>query len=72
MMGEPRAETPDHPIRLMTDHFGGLHKMVPADFYALLRRLSKPGRYCPRVAKVLSTPAPWDDDCDKTSTPEDR
>ena len=42
------------------------------DFDALQRRLDKPGRYCPRVAKVLSTPAPWDDDCDKTSTPEDR
>ncbi len=56
----------------MTDHFVEVTKMVPADFDALQRRLDKPGRYCPRVAKVLSTPAPWDDDCDKTSTPEDR
>lgn len=60
----------------MTDHFGDLHKMVPEriglsqrDFDALVERLAKPGRYCPRVAKVLSTPAPWDEGCDKTSTP---
>jgi len=53
----------------VTDHFVGLHKMVSADFDALLRRLSRPGRYCPRVAKVLSTPASWEIDCDKTSTP---
>ena len=51
----------------MTDHFVRLHKMVPAAFDALLRRVTRPGRYCPRVAKVLSTPAPWD----KASTPED-
>lgn len=51
----------------MADHFVRLPKMVPADFDALLRRLSKPGRYCPRVARVLSTPAPWDDD---TTAPE--
>jgi hypothetical protein len=25
-----------------------------------------------KVAKVLSTPAPWDDTCDKTSTPENQ
>jgi DNA-binding ferritin-like protein len=61
----------------MTDHFGELHKMVPErieltqrDFDALVERLNQPGQYCPRVAKVLSTPAPWDDLCDKTSTPE--
>ena len=56
----------------MTDHFGELHKMVPADFDALVRRITRPGRYCPKVAKVLSTPAPWDDTCDKTSTSEDQ
>jgi hypothetical protein len=54
----------------MTDHFVQLHKMVHADFDALLRRITRPGRYCPRVAKVLCTPAPWDEGCDKTSTPE--
>jgi hypothetical protein len=53
----------------MTDHFVELHKMVSADFDALLRRLQRPSRYCPRVAKVLSTPAPWDAQRDKTSTP---
>lgn len=42
--------------------------MVSADFDALLQRLSRPGRYCPRVAKVLSTPAPWDAKCDETCT----
>jgi DNA-binding ferritin-like protein len=61
----------------MTDHFGDLHKMVPErielsqrDFDALVERLDQPGQYDPRVAKVLSTPAPWDEGCDKTSTPE--
>lgn len=57
---------------MMSDHFGELHKMVPGDFDALLRRLSEPGRYDPRVAKVLSTTPPWDRDCDKTSTPVNR
>jgi hypothetical protein len=56
----------------MTDHFVEVTKMVPADFHALLRRLQRLGRYCPRVAKVLSTPAPWDAQCDKTSTTEDQ
>jgi hypothetical protein len=32
----------------------------PAAFDALLARLSRPGEYCPRVARVLSTPAPWE------------
>jgi hypothetical protein len=32
----------------------------PAAFAALLRRITRPGRYCPRAAKVLATPAPWD------------
>lgn len=42
---------------------------LPAkDFDALQQRLAEPGQYDPRVAKVLSTPAPWDDGCDKTST----
>jgi hypothetical protein len=45
--------------------------LSPAAFDALLRRITRPGRYCPKVAKVLSTPALWDDTCDKTSTPED-
>jgi len=53
----------------MTDHFGETHKMVPANFDALAKRLQQPGRYDPKVAKVLSTPAPWERDCDKTSTP---
>ena len=63
----------------MTDHFPGITKMVPerivlsADaFEALQRRLDEPGRYDPRVAKVLSTPAPWDEGCDKTSTSADQ
>ena len=53
----------------MTDHFGEMHKIAPADFDALAKRLQQPGRYDPKVAKVLSTPAPWDTKCDKTSTP---
>jgi DNA-binding ferritin-like protein len=63
----------------MTDHFEELHKMVPErieltqrDFDALVERLNQPGQYCPRVAKVLSTPAPWDDHCNKTSTHKDQ
>ena len=63
----------------MTDLFVDLTKMVPErivlspeGFAALQRRLSQPGRYCSRVAKVLSTPAPWDEDCDKTSTFENQ
>jgi hypothetical protein len=51
----------------MTDHFGDLNKKAPEcielpaeNFDALQRRLSKPGRYDLRVARVLSTPAPWD------------
>jgi hypothetical protein len=43
----------------MTDHFGETHKMVPANFDALAKRLQQPGRYDPKVAKVLSTPAHW-------------
>ena len=45
-------------------------ELTQRDFDALVERLNQPGQYCPRVAKVLSTPAPWDDPCDKTSTPE--
>ena len=56
----------------MTDHFVEVTKMVPADFDALLRRLQRPGRYCPRVAKALSTPALWGAQCDETSTPADQ
>lgn len=41
-------------------------------FYRLYQRLSKAGKYDAKVAKVLSTPAPWDDDCDKTSTSADQ
>jgi hypothetical protein len=41
--------------------------LSPAAFDSLLRRVTRPGRYCPKVAKVLSTPAPWDD----ASTPKD-
>ena len=40
--------------------------LSPAAFDALLRRITRPGRYCPRVAKVLSTPAPWDASCELT------
>jgi hypothetical protein len=56
----------------MADHFGEMHKMTPADFDALAKRLQQPGRYDPKVAKVLSTPAPWDTKCDKTSTPDNQ
>lgn len=41
-------------------------------FAALQRRLAKAGGYDPRVAKVLSTPAPWDKGCDKNSTSENQ
>jgi hypothetical protein len=41
--------------------------MVPADFDSLAKRLQQSGRYDPKVAKVLSTPAPWERGCDKTS-----
>lgn len=63
----------------MTDHFPGTKKMVPerivlsADaFDALQRRSDQLDRYDPRVAKVLSTPAPWSESCDKTSTSADQ
>lgn len=65
----------------MTDLFSELHeelheeyceRMVNQAFARLFPRLSKPGKYCPKVAKVMSTPAPGDDACDKTSTPEDQ
>jgi len=56
----------------MADHFGEMHKMAAANFDALAKRLQRPGRYDLKVAKVLSTPAPWNDDCDKTSTPANR
>jgi hypothetical protein len=36
-------------------------QLRPAAFDALLRRAIRSGRYCPRVARVLSTPAPWDE-----------
>jgi hypothetical protein len=49
-----------------------VHTIPAASFDRLLHRLSEPGRYCPRVAKVLSTPSPWDAECDKTSTPADQ
>ena len=61
----------------MNDHFLRLHeeyaeRMTAQAFDSLLRRITRPGRYCLRVAKVLSTPAPWDTSCDKTSTPENQ
>jgi hypothetical protein len=61
----------------MTDHFSLLHeeyaeRMTAQAFDDLVRRITRPGRYCPKVAKVLSTPAPWDNTCDKTSTPENQ
>jgi hypothetical protein len=35
--------------------------VLPAeDFDALVSRLEQPGRYDPRVARVLSRKAPWD------------
>ena len=49
-----------------------VHTIPAASFDRLLHRLSEPGRYCPRVAKVLSTPSPWDAECDKTSTSADQ
>lgn len=57
----------------MTDLFVDLHRTVPErielsqrDFDALVERLNRPGQYDPRVSKVLSTPAPWDDPRDQT------
>lgn len=41
-------------------------------FDALQRRLANAGGYDLKVAKVLATPAPWDESCDKTSTPENQ
>lgn len=58
----------------MTDHFLDLTQMVPErivlspeGFAALQRRLAKAGGYDPRVAKVLSTPAPWERHADDHS-----
>lgn len=48
------------------------HIILAEAFDRLQQRLQRPSRYCPRVAKVLSTPAPWDAVCDKTSTPDDQ
>jgi hypothetical protein len=46
---------------MMDDHFADVYKIIPAaNFDVLQRRLSKPGQYDPRVAKVMSTPAPWE------------
>jgi hypothetical protein len=45
-----------------------VHTIPDTSFDRLLRRLQRPGRYCSRVANVLSTPAPWETECDKTST----
>lgn len=36
------------------------HSLDPARFDRLQQRLDQPGSYDPQVAKVLSTPAPWD------------
>lgn len=41
--------------------------LPPEHFDALQRRIDQPGQYDSRVTRVLSTPAPWDEDCDKTS-----
>jgi len=50
-----------------------IRHIIPTEaFDRLQQRLQRPGRYCPRVAKVLSTTAPWDTGCDKTSTPDDQ
>lgn len=40
----------------MTEH----HQLDPASFDRLQQRLQRAGQYDPKVAKVLSTPAPWD------------
>jgi hypothetical protein len=61
----------------MTNLFSHLHdeyaeRMTAQAFDALFRRVFKPGQFCPEVARVLSKPAPWEDTCDTTSTPEDR
>ena len=61
----------------MIDEFWQLHqeyaeRMTTQAFAIAMCRLSRPSLYCPKVAKVLSTPAPWERDCDKTSTPADR
>ena len=42
--------------------------LTPEDFDALVERLDQPASFCPRVARVLMRQAPWDRDCDKTST----
>ena len=50
-----------------------IRRIIPAEaFDRLQQRLQRPGQRCPRVAKVLSTPAPWDAGCDKTSTPDNQ
>jgi hypothetical protein len=49
-----------------------IHAIPAASFDHLLRRLQRPSRYCPKVAKVLSTPAHWDAECDKTSATDDQ
>jgi hypothetical protein len=45
------------------------HTIPAANFDRLLRRLQQPGRYCPRIARVLSTPAPWETERDITLAP---
>jgi uncharacterized protein (DUF1778 family) len=36
-------------------------KLSPENFDRLLKRLQRPGKYDPAVARVLSKPAPWDE-----------
>ena len=36
--------------------------LSPENFARLLQRLSAPGRYDPRIARVLMRRAPWDDE----------
>lgn len=45
--------------------------LSPEGFDALQRRLAKAGGYDPRVAKVLSTPAPWERHADGHPDPQD-
>lgn len=55
----------NHPLQAeagaSAQHLGPERVVLPAeDFDALARRLEQPGRYDPRVARVLSRKAPWE------------
>ncbi len=55
----------NHPLQTergtAAQHLGAEQVVLPAeDFDALVRRLEQPGRYDPRVARILSRKAPWE------------